>query len=225
MPKCYQYDHEGYFSFEIEDDCGFLPAGAVYHAPEFKDGHIPRWNGKTWEQVETHKGKEGYVNGQPYTIKKHGPLPEGWSETPPPPTVEEAKAAKWAEIVNGQAMIMAQVKQAYPDDEREGWPFKLPEAEAILAGLDTPTPYIDAEFLGSAGLYENKMQLAAKVVDNNAAFRAFSGFINGQQTAMYHALEKLAAQTGMSDDEHADDGTLAEKIKAMPVNYILPEGM
>ena len=39
--------------------------------------------------IENHKGKSGYVNGEPYEIKEYGPLPEGWSDTPPAPTIEE----------------------------------------------------------------------------------------------------------------------------------------
>lgn len=40
-------------------------------------------------QIENHKGKSGYVNGEPYEIKEYGPLPDGWSDTLPPPTTEE----------------------------------------------------------------------------------------------------------------------------------------
>lgn len=50
---------------------------------------IARWNDKVWEQVEDHKGKSGYVNGVPTEIKEYGPLPDGWSDTPPAPTIEE----------------------------------------------------------------------------------------------------------------------------------------
>lgn len=97
MAKAYQYDASGYFVGEV-DDYGLLPNNATHTPPELKDGSIPRWNGTAWEQVEDHKGKEGFVDGKPYTIKEYGPLPEGWSDTPPPPTLDEAKAAKIAAI-------------------------------------------------------------------------------------------------------------------------------
>lgn len=97
MAKAYQYDASGYFAGEV-DDYGLLPNNATHTPPELKDGSIPRWNGTAWEQVEDHKGKEGFVDGKPYTIKEYGPLPEGWSDTPPPPTLDEAKAAKIAAI-------------------------------------------------------------------------------------------------------------------------------
>ncbi|MDL2307852.1 hypothetical protein LJC48_07545, partial [Desulfovibrio sp. OttesenSCG-928-C06] len=111
--------------------------------------------------------------------------------------------------------IMSKIKAAYPNDECEGWPFKLPEAEAILAGATGSMPYIDAEFAGSGTLYASREDLARKVLENNSTFKAVSGFINGQQTAMYHKLEDLAATKGVT----------AKTILGMPVEYVLPEGL
>lgn len=54
-----------------------------------KDGYIQMVDGNRWKYCEDHKGKSGYVNGQPHTINEYGPLPEGWSDTPPPLTTEE----------------------------------------------------------------------------------------------------------------------------------------
>ncbi len=93
MAKCYQCDHLGYYVGETDDFGGFVPSGAVYPEPEIVEGYIPRWDGQAWEQVETHKGKQGYLNGEPHTIIAHGPLPEGWSDTPPPPSMEEARVS------------------------------------------------------------------------------------------------------------------------------------
>ena len=38
-----------------------------------------------WVLIEDHIGKQGYVDGEPVTIKEYGPLPEGWNDTPPEP--------------------------------------------------------------------------------------------------------------------------------------------
>lgn len=43
--------------------------------------------------TEDNRGKSGWVNGEPVAIQDFGPLPEGWSDTPPPPTQEEVRAA------------------------------------------------------------------------------------------------------------------------------------
>lgn len=88
MPKCYQYTADGYYAGEAED-YGLLPNNATRTAPTVVEGKVPRWTGKKWEQIEDHKGKSGYVNGVPTKIKEYGPLPGGWSDTPPAPTIEE----------------------------------------------------------------------------------------------------------------------------------------
>ena len=89
MAKAYQYTADGYFAGEVED-YGLLPHNATYTAPpDAEDGHVLHWDGTTWNHVANHKGETGYVNGQPHEIKEYGPLPEGWSDTPPPPTHEE----------------------------------------------------------------------------------------------------------------------------------------
>lgn len=106
MPKVYQYTADGYYAGEVED-YGLLPNNATRTAPTLQDGHIPRWTGTAWESVENHKGKEGYVDGKPSKIKDYGPLPAGWSDTPPPPTLEEAKTAKRAEIRIGYDAALA----------------------------------------------------------------------------------------------------------------------
>ena len=183
------------------------PAGmAGFHAAE-KNGE--------WVYIEDHREEEGFLNGEPCVIQDYGPYPDGWSFEMPEPTVTQAKEMKWAEIVAGQASIMARVKSAYPSDEREGWPFKLFEAEAILAGSEEPMPYIDAECQGAARLYSSRLELARKVMANNDRFKSVSGFINGQQTVMYHDLEALCSS----------EGVRAGEILALPVSYVLPDSL
>lgn len=99
MATAYQYDAEKIFVGEIED-YGLLPNNATYTAPDIEEDKVARWTGNGWEQIENHKGKSGYLNGQPHTITAYGPLPAGWSDTPPPPAIEEAQAAKRSEIAS-----------------------------------------------------------------------------------------------------------------------------
>ena len=92
MAKAYQYTSDGYFAGEVED-YGLLPHNATYTAPpDAEDGHVLHWDGTAWNQVANHKGETGYVNGESYTIKDYGPLPDGWSDTPPEPTSDEKMA-------------------------------------------------------------------------------------------------------------------------------------
>ena len=98
MAKAYQYDASGFYAGEIDDYGGPLPNNATRTVPQEQDGHIPRWTGEAWEQVENHKGEQGYVEGTPFEIKEYGPYPGGWSATPPEPTPEENARARMAEI-------------------------------------------------------------------------------------------------------------------------------
>lgn len=66
------------------------PDNALRKAPPPKrSGFHPGERNGEWVEIEDHREKNGFVNGQPYTIKEYGPLPDGWSESLPPPTEEE----------------------------------------------------------------------------------------------------------------------------------------
>lgn len=107
-----QHDAEGYYIGKSDDyGSGTQPnnTASMDDWPEIIPGFIPRKkaDGPGWDQVEDHKDKEGYVDGQPFTVKDYGPLPDGWSDTPPEPTLDEAVAAKCAEIHAGYDAALA----------------------------------------------------------------------------------------------------------------------
>ena len=94
MSIVYQYDANAYFVAQCDDYGGSLPHNCTAVKPVLQEGFIPHWTGglgSAWQQVENHKGQEGYLNGEPYTIKDYGPLPEGFSTSKPLPSLEEAK--------------------------------------------------------------------------------------------------------------------------------------
>ena len=66
--------------------------------PQKEEGCWPCERDGEWTQVEDHRGKEGYVDGERTEIKELGPLPGGWSASPPPPAPEELAAKRVAEI-------------------------------------------------------------------------------------------------------------------------------
>ena len=95
----FQFDKDGFYTGSCENPTSTPSYRSTRTTPVFVAGHIPKWNGSEWgEQVENHKGEKVYVNGEPYEITEYGPYPNGWSDSPPPPSLEEAKAAKLAEI-------------------------------------------------------------------------------------------------------------------------------
>lgn len=99
MAIYYQHYADGYFAWK-EEGYGSLPNNATYVPCTEVEGYIPRWNGESWDQVENHKGKQGFIGKIPHTIEEYGPLPEGWSETPPPPTPEEERAIMLSQFTN-----------------------------------------------------------------------------------------------------------------------------
>lgn len=76
-------------SIQQGHDVYVLPANGYLDAPVVAKGCVARRVNGAWVDVENHVGENGYVNGVPTTIEEYGPLPEGWSLTPPPPTTEE----------------------------------------------------------------------------------------------------------------------------------------
>lgn len=66
------------------------PANALRgEMPVARPGYHPAEANGGWTQIEDHRGMEGYLDGEPHTIKDFGPLPEGWSADPPPPAPED----------------------------------------------------------------------------------------------------------------------------------------
>lgn len=127
MAIAYQYTSDGIYADTIED-YGLLPSNATHAVPpEPLPGHVLRWTGEDWEQVENHRGKSGYVNGQPHTVVDYGPLPEGWSDTPPPPTLDEARESKRHEILAGFDAAMS-ASLTMPSASAPPTPFAVAEA-------------------------------------------------------------------------------------------------
>ena len=81
-----------------------LPANATFTAPPAaKEGFAMVWGGEAWQEVEDHRGTEYWLPGEGYGTPAHGmkelgPLPEGATTTAPEKTLDEAKAAKLAEV-------------------------------------------------------------------------------------------------------------------------------
>lgn len=101
-PTAYCYNDDGIFThseaFSLDpleselagEPVWLQPSMSLCIAPgEITEGFVWRVAGDAWEEVEDHRGEKGYLDGQPHTITELGPLPDGWSDTPPPPTHEE----------------------------------------------------------------------------------------------------------------------------------------
>jgi hypothetical protein len=58
--------------------------------------------------VEDHRGKSGYIDGRPTKIEDIGPLPAGWTATPPEPTPLEVQRQAESESLRRLAELDAQ---------------------------------------------------------------------------------------------------------------------
>lgn len=122
-PIAYCYDDNGIFThseaFSLDplesemsgEPVWLQPGMSLPVAPgDSKDGFVWRANETAWEEVEDHRGESGYVNGVPTEIKEYGPLPDGWSVTPPPPTADQLfaalRAARDARLASTDKMLL-----------------------------------------------------------------------------------------------------------------------
>lgn len=87
------------------------PGNTLVVAPgKQRKGYVWQVDGEVWKEVEDHRGKEGFVGGEPFTVKKCGALPDGWSDTPPPPTADQLfaalRAARDARLARTDKMLL-----------------------------------------------------------------------------------------------------------------------
>jgi hypothetical protein len=96
--KEYQFDKNGFYVGENENPGSAPSHNCTFVEPDLTAGYIPKWNGSAWEQVENHRGEKGWLYGVETEITEYGPLPADWWDIAPPPSLEEVRAAKLAEI-------------------------------------------------------------------------------------------------------------------------------
>ncbi len=121
------------------------PANAVRVESVFQDGFWPCEKNGAWELVEDHRGENGFVGGVETEIKELGPLPEGWSDTPPPPTEEEKNELRVAEIKSRLNEI--DLESVRPLRAMAYGP-PAPEDDAKLAALEQEAEALRQELAG-----------------------------------------------------------------------------
>ena len=131
--------------------------------------------------------------------------------------LENAHAAKIAEIMDGYRAAFAPVENAYPAEERETWPIQLEEARAVFADpqADASVAPMLAIMIEAREKDESLADFAEIVIRNNASYRLLAGSLTGQQQRMFSEVNDLAA----------DEDVTAEDIAAYPVVYVIPESL
>ncbi|SBV92081.1 conserved hypothetical protein [uncultured delta proteobacterium] len=125
------------------------------------------------------------------------------------PTLEEAHAAKLAEVMTSYSAAFSPIESVYPKEERETWPSQLEEAISVLGGSTAETPMLSG-LIAQRGLDESLQEFAQKVMVNNLIYRKLAGDITGQQQRMYREVNELKT---------------VEEVQAYKVAYVMPEGL
>ena len=175
-----------------------LPKGVL---PEH---HRRRLVQGAWVTTQDHRGREGFMpDGTPHKVEAWGPLPEGWVAEKPviPPTLEEARTAKLAEINAGYSSVMGYIQAGYPPEEVLSW-----ERQATQARELTQNPAAEAAFV--RGLAATKKltveEMCSRILANVASWEPIAAMLTGCRQVMEEAA--FSAET-------------VEEIQAIKVSY------
>lgn len=132
------------------------------------------------EYEEEWKAVSAYAKMHPECVTTEQPY------IPPVPTLEEAKAAKLAEINTAANKTLAALTTTYPDREISTFDKQEAEARAYMADPAAPTPLLSA--LAKARDIDMD-ELVKRVIAKADAFAAASGYIIGQRQALEDQLD------------------------------------
>jgi hypothetical protein len=72
------------------------PENATTVPPDDEDHMCPVWGGSAWTNVPDFRGRWIYKDGEePVRVSELGPVPDGWSLTPPAPAVDPDAEVKY----------------------------------------------------------------------------------------------------------------------------------
>ena len=147
-----------------------------------------------WVATPDHRGREGFLpDGTPHKVVAWGPLPEGWTEEEPiiPPTLEEARTAKLAEINAGYSAVMGYIQTGYPTEEVLSW-----ERQATQARELTQNPDAEAAFVRGLAATKNLSveEMTARILANVASWEPVAAMLTGQRQVLEEATYQAETQ-------------------------------
>lgn len=122
-----------------------------------------------------------------------------------PPSLEEVKAAKLAEINASCDAILKQAVSGYPETEQQTFYKQDAESAAYLKNPEVETPFLTTLATARGISLED---MVVKVRAKTDAFSQLSAFICGQRQAMEDLLDTCAS---------------VEEVEALLVSYQLPD--
>ncbi len=100
----------------------------------------------------------------------------------PPPTLAEARAAKYAEITAAADACLAPYAAEYGLYERQTWDQQASEAQALMADASAPAPLVRA-MASARGM--DALELAGRILAYAAAWKVLAGGVIGQRQALW----------------------------------------
>ena len=173
----------------VDDSYIIMKNGLPYHVYPYAAEFAEEWDA-VFAYAEEHP--EMVTEEEPYV--------------PPVPTLEEAKAAKLAEINAAADRAISKLTATYPDREIATFDKQEAEARAYSADSTAPTPFLSAlSQARGVGLPE----LVRRVIAKADAFAVASGSIIGQRQALEDRLNACAT---------------LEEVEALTVAISMPGG-
>ena len=171
----------------VDDSYIIMKNGLPYHVYPYAAEFAEEWDA-VFAYAEEHP--EMVTEEEPYV--------------PPVPTLEEAKAAKLAEINAAADRAISKLTATYPDREIATFDKQEAEASAYSADPTAPTPLLSA-LSQARGVPLD--ELARRVLVKADAFAVASGCIIGQRQAL---------------EDRLDACTTVEEVEALAVTIVMP---
>ena len=170
-----------------------------------------------WDEQTGHiewKMQDGGIQTAPVTEFEITPYVEAWqaekkrleAEANMPLSLEEAKAAKQAELSAAYEYFLAALQPEYTTYERDTWATQVEEAKALLAD-----PQAEAAFIRSACTARGDVtpvEFAGRVMENRTAWVVLSGFVTGPR----HNFQKKL-----------DEALSVEEVQGVEVIFTVPD--
>lgn len=102
--------------------------------------------------------------------------------------INVARAAAHRRIDDAYTAQTNQLAEGYPENEQKSWPVQIMEADAILAGAETPTPWVDA---ASAGRGITRLEMAQLIKAQDTAYRTYHGQLSGVRQALRDQIDAV----------------------------------
>lgn len=122
--------------------------------------------------------------------------------TNPVKPVEEI-AARLQVIVDAEyKRQMGIITAKFPEEERSSWYIQAAQAQAVISGADTPTPWIDA-CAQTRGM--SREELAQRIAALDAQFQGMHGFLTGVRQRHEEAIGSIVTAAAENEAQARAD--------------------